>query len=184
MYEKVPEADAKGKERVSVRWCDVNKGDSSNMARTRLLPLHHGNASGMLFHWYQTCRRHSWAEIGHQAASAGRTTSTFPSASCARAVHYFAGGRRNTWHGRTNRREDRALARIDGPIETRSALRGNGRDRNRDGGRDDRDVRVSDGGAAEASLQNRAVARSSQVHEPAFEPGAKVQRVFGACAQG
>ena len=31
VFKKVPEADAKGKERVSVRWCDVNKGDSSNV---------------------------------------------------------------------------------------------------------------------------------------------------------
>ena len=27
VYEKVPEAQAEGKERVSVRWCDLNKGD-------------------------------------------------------------------------------------------------------------------------------------------------------------
>ena len=31
VYKKVPEVNAKGKERVSVRWCDVNKGDRDNM---------------------------------------------------------------------------------------------------------------------------------------------------------
>ena len=28
VYVKAPETEAKGKTRVSVRWCDVNKGDS------------------------------------------------------------------------------------------------------------------------------------------------------------
>ena len=38
VYKKVPEANSKGKERVSVRWCDVHKGDSKNMAvRSRLV---------------------------------------------------------------------------------------------------------------------------------------------------
>ena len=31
-YKKVPMANAKGKNRVSVRWCDVKKGDSNTMA--------------------------------------------------------------------------------------------------------------------------------------------------------
>ena len=38
VYKKVPEVNAKGKERVSVRWCDVNKGDRDNMViRSRLV---------------------------------------------------------------------------------------------------------------------------------------------------
>ena len=53
VYKKVPEANAKGKKRVSVRWCGVNKGDCSNMGlwyenlrgkihscTARLVPLH------------------------------------------------------------------------------------------------------------------------------------------------
>ena len=32
VYKKVPESNAKGKERASVCWCDFNKGDSNNMA--------------------------------------------------------------------------------------------------------------------------------------------------------
>ena len=88
---KVPEANANGKERVCVRWCGVNKGDSSNMAvRSRL--------AGREFRWkgpfmqatfaatprleslryvLQTCRRRHGAEIRHPAARAG-----LPSTSC------------------------------------------------------------------------------------------------------
>ena len=73
-YKKVLEANAKGKERVSVQWCDVNKADRSNMAvRSRLVgresrwndpfmqcsfaatpPLERLRC---VFHWVQTCRR-------------------------------------------------------------------------------------------------------------------------------
>ena len=31
VYEKVPEAMARGKRRISTRWCYVNKGDKANM---------------------------------------------------------------------------------------------------------------------------------------------------------
>ena len=75
VYRKVPEANAKGKERVSVRWCDVSKGcGSSNMAvRSRLVgreyrweePLMQSTFAATLplqslryvLHWVHTCRR-------------------------------------------------------------------------------------------------------------------------------
>ena len=74
MCKKVPEENAKGKERLSVRWCDVNKGDSSNMAGlsrpvgTRISvegSVHAGDIrchstlgkAPVHFHWVQTCRR-------------------------------------------------------------------------------------------------------------------------------
>ena len=38
MYEKVPEATAKGKRRISTMWCYVNKGDKANLlVRARLV---------------------------------------------------------------------------------------------------------------------------------------------------
>ena len=60
VHKKVQEANAKGKKRVSVRWCCVNKGDCSNMGfwyenlcgkihscTARLVPLHHWKVPGM-----------------------------------------------------------------------------------------------------------------------------------------
>ena len=74
VYKKVPPTNAKGKERVSVRWCDVNKGDSNNMGvRSRLVgreswwkdPFMQGTFASTppleslryVLHWVQTCRR-------------------------------------------------------------------------------------------------------------------------------
>ena len=38
VYEKVPESQASGRPRASVRWCYVNKGDDYNMqVRSRLV---------------------------------------------------------------------------------------------------------------------------------------------------
>ena len=74
VYKKVSPTNAKGKERVSVLWCDVKKGDSNNMGvRSRLVgrefwwkdlfmqgtfavtpPL---ESLRYVLHWVQTCRR-------------------------------------------------------------------------------------------------------------------------------
>ena len=95
VYKKVPEVNAKGKERVSVRWCDVNKGDRDNMViRSRLVgrefrwkdsfmqgtfaatpPL---ESLKYVFHWIQTRRRRHGRKAGHQAARAGRIPSHPP----------------------------------------------------------------------------------------------------------
>ena len=75
VYEKVPENQARGKPRVSVRWCDVNKGDDDNMqVRSRLVgrefkwqdPFMQGTFAATppleglryLFHW--TVTKHRW----------------------------------------------------------------------------------------------------------------------------
>ena len=74
VYKKVSESNAKGKERVSVCWCDVNEGDSNSMAaRSRLVgrefrwkdPFMQGTFAATqpmeghrcVLHWVQTCRR-------------------------------------------------------------------------------------------------------------------------------
>jgi len=74
VYEKVPEAQAVGKERVSVRWCDLNKGDDQvPNYRSRLVgrefkwqdPFMQGTFAATppleslryLFHWATTVKR-------------------------------------------------------------------------------------------------------------------------------
>ena len=73
VYVKVPEKEAKGKTRVSVRWCDVNKGDLEAMEiRSRLVgrefkwkdPFMQGTFASTppleslryIFHWVQTIK--------------------------------------------------------------------------------------------------------------------------------
>ena len=99
VYKKVSKAHAKGKECVSVRWCDVNKGDSNNMAvRLRLLgresrwkdPFMQGTFAATppleslryALHWVQTCGRHG-RKLDIKFACARRIPSTFPPTSCA-----------------------------------------------------------------------------------------------------
>ena len=74
VYERSPRRTQKGKNCVSLRWCDVHKGDSSNMAiSSRLVgreirwkdPFMHGTFAATpllerlryVLHWVQTCRR-------------------------------------------------------------------------------------------------------------------------------
>ena len=84
---KVQEANAKGKKRVSVRWCGVNRGDCSNMGlwyetlrgknhscMARLVPLNHWKVQGMSViesklvdddiggHWSSNCSCHKYLE--------------------------------------------------------------------------------------------------------------------------
>ena len=80
VYRKVPAANAKGKQMVSTRWCDVNKGDSEKLeVRSRLVgrefkwqnPFMQGTFAATppleglryLFHWVQTKRRRRGVNI-------------------------------------------------------------------------------------------------------------------------
>ena len=84
VYKKVQEANAKGKESVSVQWCDVNKGDSNNIAvQSRLV--------GREFLWKDPCTRGASLtgfklvddDTDEHTYRAGRTPSTLPPTSCA-----------------------------------------------------------------------------------------------------
>ena len=108
VYKKVPEVNAKGKERVSVRWCDVNKGDRDNMVighdlldvsfggrirscRARSRPSPSFESLKYVLHWVQTRRRRHGRKLDIKLLVLDVSRAHFHPPAVTRVVYHPAG---------------------------------------------------------------------------------------------
>ena len=118
VYKKVPESNAKGKERVSVCWCDFNKGDSNNMAvRSRLVgrecrwkdPFMQSTFAATppmeslsyVLHWVKTCRRRHGRKLDIKLLVLDVSRAHFHPPASRELYITLSEEKRKTWHGWT-----------------------------------------------------------------------------------